>query len=176
MDVFVGEIRLFAGKFAPAGWLFCNGQVLPISRYPDLFQVLQNTYGGDAKRGIFALPDLRGRVPMGAGTGVNLTPRVLGNASGSSAVTLTLQQMPSHSHDVKGKKTPTPATSKTDPKNNIWSDTTSTVKIYTDSTPNTTMAQKVVSSFGGDKAHNNIQPCVGINYIISIEGEWPSFE
>ncbi|BBB90379.1 MAG TPA: tail fiber protein [Methylomusa anaerophila] len=173
MDSYVGEIRLFAGTYAPLEWLFCEGQVLPTNQYQALYAVLGNTYGGNASQGTFALPDLRGRAPMGSGTGTGLTARNLNDAPGSVTVTLTSAQMPSHTHTVKGK-VPTPTSMSADPQNNAWTNVARSTPIYTNNAPNTALDQKAVSAFpGGGLPHDNVQPCVGINYIISLYGTFP---
>src|SRR5690606_32829308 len=98
-DPYIGEIRIFAGTFAPRGWAFCHGQLLPVGQYPALYSILGNKYGGDG-RTTFALPDLQGRAPMHAGNGNGLTPRVVGEKGGVAEVTLSLNEMPAHRHDV----------------------------------------------------------------------------
>jgi microcystin-dependent protein len=173
MDQFVGEIRLFAGNYAPDGWMFCNGQSLPIQQYAALYSLLGNTYGGDG-RSNFNLPDLRGRTTMGTGRGASLSPRVLGESAGESKVTLTTQNMPAHTHNVNAKAAVSPA-NKTEPAGAIWAETPAEM-IYTNAAPDTLMAPTAVSAFpGGNGAHNNVQPCAGINYIIAVTGIFPNF-
>jgi microcystin-dependent protein len=118
-DPFVGEIRLFAGNFAPRGWALCNGQILPISQNTALFSLLGTNYGGDGKSN-FALPNLQGAVAMGTGQGAGLSERVVGETAGSSGVTLLTSQMPFHSHMAQAKST----SSQAGPENAVWSKTT----------------------------------------------------
>ncbi|WP_371363223.1 hypothetical protein SRRS_41680 [Sporomusa rhizae] len=172
MDAFTGEIRLFAGPFAPLDWLFCDGQLLPVNQYTALYSLIGNTYGGTANVN-FNLPDLRGRVPMGTGNGQNLTPRYLGSVAGTNSVTLTSGQMAVHTHTVQGKATGGVATN--DPASNTWANVPPTVKIYA-ADPNINMSpQAVEPAVSGGLPHTNIQPSVGINYIICVNGYYPAF-
>lgn len=99
MDEYIAIIKMFAGNFAPRGWMFCNGQILPINQYTALFSLLGTTYGGNGQT-TFALPDLRGRFPLGTGSGPGLTPRTLGEMAGTETVTLNTNEIPSHSHVI----------------------------------------------------------------------------
>lgn len=173
MEAFTGEIRLFAGTFAPMDWLFCEGQTLPISQYTALYSLIGNTYGGTA--GVnFNLPDLRGRVAMGTGTGPNRTPRNLGAVAGTNSVTLTGDQMAVHTHTVQGKATGG-GVAANDPASNIWGNVAPAYKIYA-TDPNTNMSpQAVQPAVGGGQPHANIQPSIGVNYIICVSGLYPTF-
>jgi microcystin-dependent protein len=170
MEPYIGEIRLFAGNFAPNGWAFCNGQLLPISRYTAVFSLLGTNYGGDG-RTTFALPNLQGRTPIHQGTGPGLTPRSLGEMGGSETVSLNSQQLPPHTHAARGSTVPTgPA-----PAGTIWSGLggRDAPKYYGSGTPNTPMATTLIAPSGGGGAHNNLSPYVTLNYIIALEGIFP---
>ena len=171
-DPFVGEIRMFAGPYAPQNWAFCAGQVLAISEYDALFSLIGVSYGGDGRVN-FALPDLRGRVPMGQGTGPGLTPRVLAQKFGTEAVTLTQEQMPTHSHSFVA--TTATATSG-NPAGGLIGDTVDDV-FYVSSLDNPQlqgMNSRTVLSAGGSQSHSNIMPSVAMNYIICLFGIYPS--
>lgn len=161
---YVGEIRLFAGNFAPAGWAYCNGALMPISEYETLFNLIGTTYGGDGQD-TFALPDLQGRVPIHQGNGF-----VLAESGGVETVTLTQQQIPAHSHPLLA--TTAPGTSNT-PAGNLLAQTSS-VTAYINDVPSTPMAANAVSSVGGSQPHNNMQPFLALGYIISLYGIFPS--
>ena len=175
---YIGEIRMFAGNFAPAGWQFCNGALLPISEYDALFNLIGTTYGGDGAD-TFAVPDLRGRVPVSQGTGPGLTPRLMGEAAGVETVTLTAAQMPSHTH---------PAQASTNPGNTVAPgtgvvpakpvDTLAAPSLYivpgTSTINPTLMAPNTLSGVGGGQPHTNMMPTLAINYIISLFGIFPS--
>lgn len=173
MESFIGDIRLFAGDFAPRGWMLCNGAVLSISVYDTLFALIGTTYGGDGQN-TFALPDLRGRVPVGQGPGPGLTPRVIGQVYGSENVTLLTQQMPQHSHTLNAT---TAAATSPQAAGGLFAQA-GTDKCYgpppgTDPQPQT-LAGNAVSVAGGSQPHNNIMPAMAINYIIAVEGIFPS--
>jgi microcystin-dependent protein len=163
---YVGEIRMFAGNFAPAGWMFCEGQLLPISENETLFQLIGTTYGGDGES-TFALPDLRGRIPLHQGSGVTLA-----ETGGVEEVTLTTQQVPVHAHALLG----TGNTASTNaPKDNTFAGSTgSTIFPYGTDQPLTTLHPSTISSVGGSQPHTNFQPYVCISFIISLFGIFPS--
>jgi microcystin-dependent protein len=166
MDPFTGEIRIFAGKYAPLNWLFCEGQLLPIRQYSALFRVLATQYGGDGKIN-FAIPDLRGRIPLHYGNGPGLTPRAIGENGGASSVKLEAAQMPAHNHVPACHS----AQGDADPTNAIWTNTVglSGAKIY-GPTPEVDMNPSALGSVGGGQAHNNNQPYVALNFIICFNG------
>lgn len=170
-EPFVGEIRMFAGNFAPRGWAFCDGQLLAVSQNDALFSLLGTIYGGDG-RTTFGLPDLRGRVPVHAGSGPGLSPRGLGAKAGSEKETLTVNQMPSHNHEGVGV-TESFANS-TQPSEGVLASNT-TEKTYTKSTSSAAnMSAAAVSSVGGSRSHSNLMPFLCINYIIALFGIYPS--
>ena len=162
---YVGEIRLFAGNFAPVGWLFCDGQLLPISENETLYQLIGTTYGGDGQQ-TFALPDLRGRVPMHQPNG----PLSVGQATGVESVTLTVQQIPAHTHPLIGAKTPG---TQTDPAGNLVADSLS-VSVYINDGVDANMAPQAIGVVGGSQPHENRQPYLGLNFIVSLFGIFPS--
>lgn len=172
MDNYVGEIRLFAGNFAPRGWALCNGALLKIADYDVLFTLIGTAYGGDGLT-TFALPDLRGRVPVGQGTGPGLSPRVLAQKYGSEAVTLILPQMPPHTHSFNA----TDATATNAQPGGMLFAQTGTDKLYgpapaTGPQPQT-MASNAVLPTGAGQPHENTMPSMAINYIIAVEGIFP---
>ncbi|XID90251.1 phage tail protein [Paenibacillaceae bacterium WGS1546] len=173
MDPYVGEIRLFAGNYAPIGWALCDGSVLPIYQYHALFSVIGNTYGGDAKT-TFALPNLLGMAPMGQGSGPGLTPRALAAKVGEKTQTLSLDQIPSHAHAANGTRVSSNATALADPTNAIWGSesVTAAFKPYA-SVANVDMNALALDAVGGNSSHNNMQPFLALTFIIATEGVFP---
>ncbi len=170
---FVGEIRMFAGNFAPAGWAFCDGQLIPIAENETLFNLIGTTYGGDGQT-TFALPDLRGRVPVHQGTSSTGTSYPIAEMAGAETVTLTLQQIPSHNHLVNA----TNATPSVTPSNAIPATATSTQQGVWAYGPLTgTLVPFVAATIqpaGGSQPHENIQPILAINFILSLFGIFPT--
>ncbi len=169
---FIGEIKMFGGNFAPRGWAFCNGQLLPINQNQALFSILGTTYGGDG-RTTFALPDLRGRVPVHSGNGPGLSTYRLGQKGGFETTTITVANMPAHSHPYAA-----PAVSEdgntSDPTNAVPGGTKVLDKEYSTETPNTTMKSGGTGNTGGSQPINIVQPYGTVNYIIALEGLYPS--
>jgi microcystin-dependent protein len=165
---YVGEIRLFAGNFAPAGWMFCNGSLLSISEYEVLFVLIGTTYGGDGQQ-TFALPDLRSRVPIHLGQGVGLSNYVLGQKGGSETVTLTDSQIPAHVHVLNANSNHGAAAT---PTNNVWAGSADFSQYAAG--PNGNMWSGAVGLAGGSQPHDNMLPYLGINFIISLFGIFPS--
>jgi microcystin-dependent protein len=161
---YVGEIRMFGGNFAPAGWMFCEGQLLPISENETLFNLIGTTYGGDGQS-TFALPDLRGRLPMHQGNGFTLA-----ETGGAEEVTITVNTMPSHTHALLASST---VTQQTNPTANVVGQSTQ-AKLYIDDVPNVNLAPVVISSVGGSQPHTNFQPYLCVDFIISLFGIFPS--
>jgi len=161
---YVGEIRQFAGNFAPAGWMFCEGQLLPISEYETLFNLIGTTYGGDGQS-TFALPDLRGRIPLHFGNGFTLA-----ETGGVETVTLTVSQIPAHSHPLLA--TTTAATSP-NASGNVLAEPTLFFP-YVNINPSVAMAAASVGSTGGSQPHDNFQPYLCVDFIISLFGIFPS--
>src|SRR5436309_2371790 len=160
---YVGEIRMFAGNFAPAGWMFCEGQLLPISEYETLFNLIGTTYGGDGQS-TFALPDLRGRIPLHFGNGF-----ILAETGGVETVTLTTSQIAAHSHAFLGTSG---SATQPNPANNLPAQSL-TASFYNSGAANTAMAAGAVGTSGGSQPHNNFQPYLCINFIISLFGVFP---
>jgi microcystin-dependent protein len=161
---YVGEIRIFAGNFAPAGWMFCEGQLLPISENETLFQLIGTNYGGDGQE-TFALPDLRGRLPIHQGNGVSLA-----ETGGAEEITLTVNQIPAHTHPALATSSPGTQSS---PANLVLARDTGT-DLYGADTPYVNMSPQAVGSVGGSQPHTNLQPYVCVNFIISLFGLFPS--
>ncbi|RTE08539.1 phage tail protein [Paenibacillus whitsoniae] len=165
-DQYVGEIRMFSGTFAPIGWLLCNGQIVNITQYEALYTLIGTTYGGDG-RSTFALPDLRGRVPIHMGAGY-----VLGQMAGVEKVTLTTDQMAAHKHIPSASSVSGTSSS---PANAFWATNANTaVKPYSTTAPNTTMNPAAISSVGGNQPHDNMMPFLTVSFIIATEGVFPS--
>jgi len=162
---YVGEIRMFAGNFSPAGWMFCEGQLLPISEYETLFNLIGTTYGGDGQS-TFALPDLRGRLPIHQGGGFTLAEN-----GGVEQVTLGVQQIPAHSHPFLAT---TNLANQTSPSGAFLAQTTGSIKIYEAIPGALAMAPSAISSTGGSQPHSNFQPYLCIDFIISLFGVFPS--
>ena len=173
-EPFVGEVRMFAGNFAPRGWAFCDGQLLAVSQNDALFSLLGTIYGGDG-RTTFGLPDLRGRTPIHAGSGPGLSPRRLGAKAGTENETLTVNQLPSHRHDWQAT---TATASNRSPVDNSsprgYAQPTFTT-VYTDN-PGTLQNFKstISSNVGGSRSHSNLMPFLCIHFIIALVGIYPS--
>ncbi len=169
-EPFVGEIRIFAGNFAPRGWAYCDGQLLAVSQNDALFSLLGTIYGGDG-RTTFGLPDLRGRIPVHAGSGPGLSERRLGSKGGSEEVTVTTNQLPSHNHNAHASGA---AASAGNPSGNVSADTAPT-NIYANSLATTqTMNSAAVSQTGGSRSHTNLMPALCVHFIIALFGIYPS--
>jgi microcystin-dependent protein len=166
---FVGQIMMVGFNFAPQGWAFCDGQLLSIAENDVLFQLIGTTYGGDGQT-TFGLPDLRGRVPVGIGQGPGLSPYVIGQLFGSEAVPLTVNQLPPHQHVYS------PGASQDEPTSDRPDNNYPAVGGYYAATTNSSspMGAPTVGSAGGNQPHTNVQPLLGINFIISLFGIFPS--
>lgn len=169
-EPFIAEIRIFAGNFAPRSWAFCNGQLLPISQHTALFSLIGTIYGGDG-RSTTALPDLRDRAPMHPGRGPGLTDRRVGERGGVTEVTLTEGQMPNHTHAMMAS--PNPAES-SDPAGGKALARSTGGAAYAPAANLVPLADAVLPSTGGGQSHNNRQPYLGINFIIALQGLFPS--
>lgn len=177
VDPYLADVSIFAGNFAPRGWAFCDGQLLPISQYSALFSILGTVYGGDGRTS-FGLPDLRGRVPIGPGSGPGLSPKRQGERGGNETTTLSIAQMPSHNHaailhsetaiansgNPQGKLLGAMA----DDADGIYADAVAAdeLPMHPDSV--------VVAHTGGGQSFSNEQPYLGIHYIIALQGVFPS--
>lgn len=169
VEPFLGEIRFVGFNFAPVGWALCNGQLINIRDNTALFALLGTQYGGDG-RNTFALPDLQGRVAIGAGNGAGLTPRVNGQEGGQEAVTLTIPQMPKHTHNLKAVSG---AADSTTPAANLPANS-ATTPVYSTKTADTTMRSSIVATTGNNQPHENMQPFTTMTCIIALEGIFPS--
>jgi len=161
---YVGEIRMFGGNFNPSGWMFCDGALLPISEFETLFNLIGTTYGGDGQS-TFALPDLRGRIPLHQGNGFTLA-----ETGGVETVTLTVAQIPAHSHPFLGSSD---IANSPNPGANVVA-RSGQVNIFLNSNPSVAMSPRFLGSVGGSQPHTNFQPYLCINYIISLFGIFPS--
>jgi microcystin-dependent protein len=165
MEPYIGEIRMFGGSYAPEGWAMCNGQLISISESETLFALLGTTYGGDGVT-TFALPDMRGRLAIGAGANYNL-----GGKGGVEEVTLLPQQLPVHGHAahayILAGNTP-------DPTNAVWA--MSDLSQFSTAAPDATMQNGLIAPVGGNQPHDNMMPSLSLNYIIALVGIWPSEE
>lgn len=185
-DQYVGEIRLFAGNYAPEGWGLCDGTLYPISGYETLFSVIGTTYGGNGSTN-FAVPDLRGRVMVSQGTGLNLTPRVIGQTGGSENVTILASQLPVHAHALTPanvvatlKAVNVTANNKNPPNNSLAVNVAADTYVrYNTASPDATMNAKSIDAAGStdnsgsSQPHPNLQPYLTLNYIIALNGYFP---
>jgi len=170
MDPFVAEIRIFPFNFAPKGWAFCDGQILPLSQNTALFSLLGTTYGGDGKSN-FALPDMQGNAPMHPGQGPGLSLHDLGETGGSDTVTLLDSEIPSHSHALMAN---TSTGTKSVPSNNSLARTSgATPYLPPAGAPLVAMAGQALTPAGGDQPHNNMQPYLTLNFCIALQGVFP---
>ena len=170
---FLGEIRMFAGNFAPRNWALCNGQILPISQNTALFSIIGTYYGGNGTSN-FALPNLQGMAPLGVGNGNGLTPRTLGETAGEASVTLLPNEMPSHTHGVNASSS---VGNQVEPTNGVWSVAGAGrgEKMYAASQgTGAAMSSQAISSMGGSQPHNNLPPYLTLNFIIALNGVFPS--
>ncbi len=166
-EPFIGEIRMFAGTFAPRSWAFCDGQLLGVSENEALFSLLGTIYGGDG-RTTFGLPDLRGRIPVHAGAGPGLSQRRLGSKFGFEQETLTVNQIPSHNHQIKASNSV--GNSKSGPQiaaGNL-------ARVYTNEVPDTALNAASITNTGGSRAHSNLMPTLCVHFIIALVGIYPS--
>lgn len=170
---FIGEIRMFGGSFAPVGWAFCSGQLMPISENDALFTLIGTTYGGDGEN-TFALPNLQSRFPLHQGTGPGLSTYQLGETGGTESVTLTTNQIPNHSHTPTAHAT---GGSGGSPFNNLWAASTPGTLLYTTGpagTADTPMNPAAVNPAGGNQPHENMSPFLVVSFIISLFGVYPT--
>ena len=167
-EPFVGEIRMFAGNFAPRGWAYCDGQLLSTSQNDALFSLLGTVYGGNG-RTTFGLPDLRGRLPIHAGSGSGLSPRNLGCKGGTETVTLNVNQLPSHTHNLQASNAPASVLS---PGDALLAQ--SQADIYNEEDDSEALATSAVSNTGNTNHHTNLMPFLCVHFIIALVGIYPS--
>jgi microcystin-dependent protein len=166
---FIGEVRMFAGNFAPLGWLFCDGSLLPISEYETLFNLIGTTYGGDGQS-TFALPDLRGRVPIHQGPLAGGSTYVIGQSGGVESVTLTTQQIPNHGHALVASGG---AGSASGPGGNVPALAVGNLYVGSPTSPTVNLSEMAIGSAGGSQPHDNLQPFLCVSFIISLFGIFP---
>lgn len=169
-EPFVAEIRIFAGNFAPRGWAFCDGQLLPVSQNTALFSLIGTTYGGDGQT-TTALPDLQGRAAMHPGRGPGLTDRRLGERGGAAAVTLSETQIPSHQHDWNVSER---TANENDPDGGNHLARASSGNLYAAPQDMVDLNEQAIGNNGDGQPHNNMQPSLVMNFIIALEGLYPS--
>ena len=169
-EPFVGEIRMFAGNFAPRGWAFCDGQLLAVSQNDALFSLFGTIYGGDG-RTTFGLPDLRGRIPIHAGSGPGLSPRRLGAKLGAEKETLTVNQLPSHSHTFNCSSD---AANLPNPGGDAALATSNVIEMWSGDTQDQNMASSAITQVGGSRSHTNLMPFLCIHFIVALFGIYPS--
>jgi microcystin-dependent protein len=169
-EPYLGEIRMFGGNFAPIGWALCQGQLLPISENDALFTLIGTTYGGDGQS-TFGLPDLQGRAPIHAGQGAGLSNYTPGEKGGAETVTLTVQQIPVHSHQLAAS---TGAGTTANPGANVLAAGPSGALYVDGVTPTDALAGSALTPVGGSQPHENLMPYVAITYIICLNGLFPS--
>ncbi len=172
-EPFLGQIMMFAGTFAPSNWAMCNGQLMPISQNQSLYNLIGTKYGGDGTTA-FALPDLRGRIPIHMGQGANLSNRQIGESGGVEEVTLSVDQMPSHTHSPRCAIHVT--NQQYTPVNNLWT-TEPQAQLYpydnSGKAPAGTMASLAIRPAGGGQPHSNLQPYLTVTYCICLSGLYP---
>lgn len=168
-EPFVGEIRMFAGNFAPRGWAFCDGQLLAVSQNDALFSLFGTIYGGDG-RTTFGLPDMRGRLPIHAGHGPGLSERRLGAKGGAEKVTLTVNQMPSHTHPFNASMD---LANESNPQGNVPGQSAS-IDLYIEDVQTQNLASSAITNTGGSRSHTNLMPFLCINFIVALVGIYPS--
>ncbi|GHB58194.1 phage tail protein [Persicitalea jodogahamensis] len=169
METFIGTIMLFGFDFAPQGWAKCDGQLLSISQNSALFSLIGTTYGGNGQT-TFALPDLRGRVPLGVGQGPGLSVHLKGQTGGTESVTMTAANLPSHTHSLMAS---TESGNSSDPSGNVLANAGFNDLEYTSAGPNTQMSSRCIGTSGGNIPINNMQPYLAMNYCISLYGIFP---
>ncbi len=167
-EPYIGEIRMFGGNYAPQGWAFCNGQLIPISENEALFNLIGTTFGGDGQS-TFALPNLQSRVPMHMGTGGGGT-YALGQQGGVEMVTLTVNQMPGHTHTPAANT----AGSGTNPTGSVWAGNTDAAQFAPPAQINGQMNAQAIQPVGGSQPHDNMIPYLAVSFIISLYGIYPT--
>jgi microcystin-dependent protein len=171
-DPWLGEIALVAFNFAPPGWAFCNGQILSVAQNTALFSLLGPTYGGDGVN-TFALPDLRSRVPLCFGQATGLSNYALGQNGGFEGIVMNIQQLPVHNHSYNPQASASGGAS-VSPANALWAESPDGATLYKAGASNTSMASQTIGNTGANQPHENRQPFLALNYIIALQGIFPS--
>jgi microcystin-dependent protein len=166
---YLGEIRMFAGNFAPVGWAFCDGAIISIAENDSLYALIGTTYGGDGQQ-TFALPDLRGRIPLHQGTGPGLATRIIGELAGSEQVTLLSNHLPNHGHDLMAN---TAAATVDAPAGKVLAAGTG-VNLFAPAAQDTDMAAVSLTNTGGGQSHENMMPSLCVSFIIALSGIYPT--
>ena len=169
-EPFIGEIRMFAGSYAPRDWAFCDGQIMSISQYNALFSLFGTMYGGDGRTS-FGLPDMRGRLPLHFGNGQGLSHRIVGERGGSETVTLTPSELPSHSHSLNAS---TALADTSSPSGHVLADEDENLRIYDEQAQTSSLASDVIGYTGGSQPHSNLMPTLCVNFIVALFGIYPS--
>ncbi len=167
-EPFLGEIKMFAGNFAPRAWAFCDGQLLDTGQNEALFSLFGTTYGGDGLT-TFGLPDLRGRIPVHAGRGPSLSPRALGGKFGGENIILTENQMAAHTHSFQASNAPATSDS---PQNRLLGK--QQFSVFNDKSANTNLGLESIAVAGGSHSHTNMMPSLCVNFIVALVGTYPS--
>lgn len=168
-DPFVAEIRIFGFNFAPKGWAFCDGQIMPISQNTALFSLLGTSYGGDGKS-TFALPNLQGNLPLHAGQGPGLSPYDIGQTGGSETVTLLQSEVPLHTHSLNASASEAGSTA---PGGQLFA-AGQGIAEYAPPAGGAMLAAQMIAPVGGDQPHNNMQPYLTLSFCIALQGVYPS--
>jgi len=171
-DAYLGEIRCFGFTFAPVNWAACNGQLLPIQQYAALFSLLGTYFGGNGTTN-FALPNLQGQVPMHWGSTSGLTATNLGETQGTTAIALTIQQIPQHTHPIIAAAAGAGAERSAIPTNQTYLSDSKGAFVYASATPNTAFSPKAIGISGGTQSHENMQPYLAVNFCICLNGTFP---
>jgi microcystin-dependent protein len=170
VNQFLGEIRILGRDTTPDGWALCDGQLLAVSEYPLLYQLIGTTFGGDGDT-TFALPDLRGRSPMHQGAGSNLTPRTMGQMFGTETVKLSMQELPSHSHRARALNA---VGARAEPTDAVWAVASTGERQYASKPADTSMVAGCITPAGRSLDHSNMMPCVCVSFMIALEGLFPT--
>ena len=172
-EPFIAEIRIWGCNFAPYGWAFCDGQLLPISQYTALFSLVGTYYGGNGTS-TFALPNMQGRAAMEWGSGSGLTSRFIGETLGEQSVTVLSSELPQHSHTVVGAEPAGPGEASAEPSIERWLGSSNPQFTYSSGSPDALFAPQVIGNSGGGVPHNNMQPYETLNFCIALDGLYPS--
>lgn len=174
-ETFIGEIRMFGGSFAPVNWALCNGQILAIADYDDLYSLIGTTYGGDG-RTTFALPEMRGRIPIHYGAGQGLSPRPMGQKSGMETAYISAEQLPSHTHEFMANSPDTPSADSQTLQGKVLAKTAAGDNFYSPGSvqDDVDLLGGSIGQTGNNEYHYNMMPYMAVNFIIALKGTYPS--